>query len=87
MTQQPHPADSQAHVRQYISLQALHNRHWTSRMVWQLLGLPDITRTTEPFPKMPKRQLYNPVRVEQACQGKHFQVLRLPPRRLFVDYQ
>ena len=60
-----------------ISLQGLHRLGWSNRMVWQLLGHPDASRTDEPFPRQPTRQLYRRERVAAACQRQDFH-----PRRL-----
>ena len=60
-----------------ISLQQLHHRGWNNRLVWQLLGLPDVSRTDQPFPRQPGRQLYQVGRVLEASRREDFQ-----PRRL-----
>ena len=64
---------------EYISLRDLHDLSWPTRLVWQLLGLPDLSSTPEPFPKLPGRQLYRRERVMAASRpdDRRFQELRL----------
>ena len=61
----------------YVSLMQLYKHEITAGTAWHLLGLPQKSDTTQPFPRRADQHYYLKSFVEDRTQGRAFQMLRV----------